>query len=504
MNSITTSIRIDLGTISPENDELIHTRLMRPQQSAMRIAYNRIQDGWKERDIWQLLRNQYPLLTGRNINDAITLAKGVLASQTELLPTELERVQHALARSQNAYIKNKSQTLRKRIKSLSLKTTQLMNHQANGTVPPAIFGGKHTWKDTIRRQPSARDKWRQRRSNQFVSRGAKNNRGNAHCRLIRNTDDILELHIRVPDQIKQKGKKQTTTSIWLKLPVHYSKQFDNQLRNLAMLGAESNASYTVRLIRISPRNYRAFVTYDEIVEHREYSTHESIPDWVTTACGIDLNLDHIAMCVTDRAGQFKRWSMIKHHNLGELPRSKSRWLIGNITRDAITWAKKLGVQAISLEDLNINRSPQSSRTNRRTVPFTYRQLAQAITRRALREGLIVKKVNPAYTSWIGRVKYSPMYGINTHVAAAYVIGRRGFGMDEKLPKSLIANFPKLEQIITQTLFTPEIDNAKLDEWRNRLINWKTYTPSAGRPWILWATLHGLAKISSEARSIIIR
>jgi hypothetical protein len=45
------------------------------------------------------------------------------------------------------------------------------------------------------------------------------------------------------------------------------------------------------------------------------------------------------------------------------------------------------------------------------------------------------KVNPAYTSIIGKLKYSPMLGIDKDVAGAYVIGRRGLGFEERLPKN---------------------------------------------------------------------
>jgi hypothetical protein len=43
-----------------------------------------------------------------------------------------------------------------------------------------------------------------------------------------------------------------------------------------------------------------------------------------------------------------------------------------------------------------------------------------------------KKVNPAYTSVIGKVKYKEMYGVTTHEAAAFVIARRGLGFNEKI------------------------------------------------------------------------
>ena len=39
-------------------------------------------------------------------------------------------------------------------------------------------------------------------------------------------------------------------------------------------------------------------------------------------------------------------------------------------------------------------------------------------------------MNPAYTSYIGKLKYTRSKGINIHTAASYVIGRRGMGYKE--------------------------------------------------------------------------
>ena len=50
--------------------------------------------------------------------------------------------------------------------------------------------------------------------------------------------------------------------------------------------------------------------------------------------------------------------------------------------------------------------------------------------------LKIKKVNPAYTSVIGRFKYAKMYGLSVHEAASFVIGRRGLDFEEKIPKEL--------------------------------------------------------------------
>jgi hypothetical protein len=46
----------------------------------------------------------------------------------------------------------------------------------------------------------------------------------------------------------------------------------------------------------------------------------------------------------------------------------------------------------------------------------------------------VLEVNPQDTSTIGALKYAPSLHLSKDVAAAYVIGRRALGFEEKLPK----------------------------------------------------------------------
>ncbi len=105
-----------------------------------------------------------------------------------------------------------------------------------------------------------------------------------------------------------------------------------------------------------------------------------------------------------------------------------------------------------IDDLKITqRSGGHSKFNRRTLPFTYRQLQDALVRRALRNGLVVKAVNPAYTSWIGRLKYARPLGVSVHIAAAYVIVRRGLGLQERIPKTLLGTFPVLTAILEENI-----------------------------------------------------
>ena len=75
--------------------------------------------------------------------------------------------------------------------------------------------------------------------------------------------------------------------------------------------------------------------------------------------------------------------------------------------------------------------------------FAKNKMQKALISRGLKDGFKIKKVNPAYTSVIGRFKYAKMYGLSVHEAASFVIGRRGLGFEEKIPKEIIQQLRSL-------------------------------------------------------------
>ena len=68
--------------------------------------------------------------------------------------------------------------------------------------------------------------------------------------------------------------------------------------------------------------------------------------------------------------------------------------------------------------------------------FSYNQTINAIESKAFKEAIEVNKINPAYTSIIGRVKFMVRYGLSVHLSAAYVIARRLHYYSERFPRYL--------------------------------------------------------------------
>jgi hypothetical protein len=87
--TIITSMRLDIQNVPAEYDVEIHG-VMRRQQAAKRVAYNRFADGWEENKIYKHLCAMFPKLTAWDVNAAIKTADAVRSSQYEgLLRQEL-------------------------------------------------------------------------------------------------------------------------------------------------------------------------------------------------------------------------------------------------------------------------------------------------------------------------------------------------------------------------------------------------------------------------------
>jgi IS605 OrfB family transposase len=141
---------------------------------------------------------------------------------------------------------------------------------------------------------------------------------------------------------------------------------------------------------------------------------------------------------------------------------------------------KVAQKAIVIE--NLEKLPKGKRGDglpklrQKLQKWVYKGLLQKIEIVARRNGIQVIKVNPAYTSVIGKLKYAPLYNIDKDTAGAYVVARRGLGFKERLPK----NYKKLLKDSEFLFFTiariedkiaklkQEIRDEKNEYKRNRL------------------------------------
>jgi transposase, IS605 OrfB family, central region len=156
--------------------------------------------------------------------------------------------------------------------------------------------------------------------------------------------------------------------------------------------------------------------------------------------GIDINAYpfHLALATASKDGNLENYQAISLHELLDVSSEKRQYLEWQIAHQIIEIAKKEN-KAIAIE--NLDKLPKGKRGDgfaklrQKLQKWIYKRLLNKIEITARRNGIEIRKVNPAYTSVIGKLKYAPQFNIDKDIAAAFVIARRGLGFKEKLPKN---------------------------------------------------------------------
>ena len=155
--------------------------------------------------------------------------------------------------------------------------------------------------------------------------------------------------------------------------------------------------------------------------------------------GVDLNYGLIATTDTNRYGNFECTNNYKYDPEGMSSEHKADML--SLLLDEIVERAKLLGKSIAIEDLELENkkygSTGSKKYNRKLNMLEYGIIRDLLISKCVKAGVKVGKVNPAYTSVIGRHKYSKFYGISVHNAAALVIARRLMGFKERMPIQIV-------------------------------------------------------------------
>jgi len=149
--------------------------------------------------------------------------------------------------------------------------------------------------------------------------------------------------------------------------------------------------------------------------------------------GIDTNPDGLAVVETDRDGNLVKHQYLESQKLLFAQHNKRKNDVEALALQVVNQAI-LAEKGVVIEDLKFNdkKSLKNKKFNRMRHNFIYSQLLRAIERRAIKDGVEIKKINPAFTSIAGILKYQEMYSLNRHTAAALIIARRGMGICEKI------------------------------------------------------------------------
>jgi len=394
---------------------------MRLFQCAVRTAFNRLLDGMDKGDVEKLVASLFNI-NSRYAKDAVMQAQGIISSQRELVKHHKEEKKRSIKglRKKLAHVKNedKRENVSAKIEQLSQEIAVLEQHVDNSTIPKVIFGGRDNFELRRSGKLSNAD-WKNLRNNKLYSRGDKSKEGGNLNTRIGITDDGFSLSVAISHLVeKPKTAPRVTGKLWI----------DVRKRELMREHLEDGGIYSIELIRGLDDKYRVHITFDEFVPIEVVS-------FLNGAIGVDVNPDGIALTETDSEGNLISSIFLALPELTYSRRTKRDNLIGECAKEIVSIALARG-KGLVIESLSFVKKNKGKQFNRMSHNFVYRRLLEAISRRAIRCGVAIKKVNPAYTSIIGKYKYATDYGLSFHQAAALVIARRGLGFRERIPKKI--------------------------------------------------------------------
>jgi IS605 OrfB family transposase len=256
----------------------------------------------------------------------------------------------------------------------------------------ALFGGRKAWQELVSGK-LLKSEWLACRNNQLWSRGDKTHQGNPHIRL--DEDNLL---IRDP------------AGRWIEGRAFLPKKFKLDL-----------SCYDARLVCRNGK-FQFMLGCEQTVPK---------PVHVTDAIGLDTNPDGVALTEVGSDGNLLSHHYLRAQRIQFASRDKRdndiRLLAKEIVDEAMDKGKKLVVEQLDFGD----KKKGCRKFRRMRSNFLYRKILEAVKSRAVRCGVELIEVNPAFTSILGKLKYEKMYSLNHHTAAAMVIARRGIGFQER-------------------------------------------------------------------------
>jgi IS605 OrfB family transposase len=283
--------------------------------------------------------------------------------------------------------------------------------------------------------------WRDARTGQFfVEGGTHETDGNRFVRLDAQADGTFSLELRLPRALAHlaDGGYMSGGSC-----VHYvllhGLRFEHGRDQIATWLLAHRLPPSTNREKAGPITYR-FVRDDRgwrVMATAGVAYAEPVRSYADGALGVDLNVHHAVVTRADRCGNpCGSWTFpLVAYGKTEGQRLA---LVRKVCADIVKLAVELKLPLV-IEDLDFSKKKdglacgEHPRRARMLSSFACRAFADALASAALRAGVSLEAVNPAFTSLIGRASHAPRYGSSVHAAAALAIARRAMSMSERAP-----------------------------------------------------------------------
>ena len=299
----------------------------------------------------------------------------------------------------------------RRLKGLYARRSSIMAKLNNLHLEPVVFGSKKLFRQRILGKIS-KEEFRIQRDSSFSCVGVKQ-KGVKNW----NIKILPDKTVKIRTFSKQKGRK------WLIFPVSVNCMQEKWFQEI--LNADK---YTVTVKR---KLFKGEVSY---YVHVSYEIPEPAPiyGYKNGAIGLDFNYNFVALTNVEKNGNLLSYHTISFGNLHTYRTDKRNDYISYKMDKVVNYCINKG-KGIVVEDLQFDQEFSYNTKRNRKVSNLKTTALKLLERKCKKRSVSFKKVFPAYTSIIGKYKYSRLHNLTVHHLASYVIARRGLGFKEAIP-----------------------------------------------------------------------
>lgn len=288
--------------------------------------------------------------------------------------------------------------------------------------PPArvLFGSKafYKTKDTVGCDDAWKKAFHERRTRSMMAAGRHTSKS---CNFVVKPDGAGGLVWNLPAGLGA-----------VTFPAFRLRRYHKEWTDCLQQNAENRQAVSYRMKRMRDGHGREYLIVSATFMLPE---HEAPADLSDGCIACDLNVDHLAWAELDKSGAMIRYGIIPYH-LEHLSSTQRDQVIGDVVSRAAVLNKETG-KALVFEDLDLTAKRASlkygnKKSNLLISAFAYKSFRAHLDSQGFRKGFSAVYVDPAYTSFCGKVMFMRKFGVSTHVSAAYCIGLRSLGILDDL------------------------------------------------------------------------
>lgn len=203
----------------------------------------------------------------------------------------------------------------------------------------------------------------------------------------------------------------------------YFRNHKNKLVEFLKIGT-SPLSY--KIIKRDNRYY-LYCTFE-----LKYDSEDFLTKSTYGTIAIDFNKGFVAIAETNECGHLVESCTVRYRfKQGNKTQTDFERIANILVGWSLRKGKDLVIENLDFVERKINTETKKGRKyNEMIHSLAYKKFSEIMGCVAYRNKVWVRKVNPAWTSWIAKKKFCPLMKLNTHVGASYVIARRGQGFKD--------------------------------------------------------------------------